>query len=442
MPIDHWMLFGTFAEQRHFTYPTADTYKGVIINGNMAAYAPDGLAAFLLERTGLTYFIDPMTHAFQHDPAFITDEEGRPKSSIAELAQHYDPGKQHVARFLGEKPLLPSHLENDTLVKDFVERCVAFQQTILSNAMETADAMKYVLFDEPKVTPHAIIAPYFYLTESNYERWLDIQIKCCQLARTAIPSERLYAGVVLSRGVLSDQRKADQVAEAMLGTNVDGYLLWIDNFDEHKSGENELQSFLRFARKLRSDDQREVINLHGGYFSILAAGNLGNHALTGVTHAPEFGEYRPVVPVGGGIPIARYYIPQLHARVRYRDALRLFGAMDWLKDAPTFHKDVCDCEECVATLNGDSANFVLFGEGSIREVRRGTNLVRIDFPTTATRKRCLRHYLQRKRREFIRSDTASADELRNDLHANKEALEPFLGDGVAHLDIWNHAFSS
>jgi len=76
MAIEHWMQFGTFAEQRHFAYPTLDTYKGVIINGNMAAYAPDGLAAFLLERTGLIYLIDPMTHAFQHDPGFVTDNEG------------------------------------------------------------------------------------------------------------------------------------------------------------------------------------------------------------------------------------------------------------------------------------------------------------------------------------------------------------------------------
>ncbi len=51
MNIDHWMIFSTFAEQVYFIYPTIETYKGVIINGNMATYAPDGLAAFLLEKT-------------------------------------------------------------------------------------------------------------------------------------------------------------------------------------------------------------------------------------------------------------------------------------------------------------------------------------------------------------------------------------------------------
>src|SRR5690349_16856718 len=57
MPIDHWMMFATFAEQRHFIYPSRQTYQGVIINGNMVAHAPDGLAAFILEKTDAIRYI-------------------------------------------------------------------------------------------------------------------------------------------------------------------------------------------------------------------------------------------------------------------------------------------------------------------------------------------------------------------------------------------------
>src|SRR5436853_4415182 len=106
MPIEHWMMFGTFAEQRYFIYPTSDTYKGVVINGNMAAYAPDGLAAFLIERTNLTYFVDPLTHAFQHNPSFVLGTDGQPKSSISELALIYDPKGEHIRQLVGNKPLL------------------------------------------------------------------------------------------------------------------------------------------------------------------------------------------------------------------------------------------------------------------------------------------------------------------------------------------------
>ena len=442
MAIEHWMLFGTFAEQRHFAYPTLDTYKGVIINANMAAYAPDGLAAFLLERTGLTYFIDPLTHAFQHDPTFITDDEGEPKSSIAALAEYYDPEKEHIGRLLGLRPLLPQHISEDDVLSRFVERCITFQQSILSVAMHEADAMKYVMVDEPTVTPYAILAPYFYLTETNCDQWLPIQMKACQMARDQIGDAKLYAGFVVSRGLLSNWAKLEELAEQIVTSPVNGFVLWIDNFDEQSAGESQLRSFLRLSAILRSGGDRDVINLHGGYFSILAAGNLGDHVLTGVTHAPEFGEYRSVVPVGGGIPIARYYVPQLHARVRYRDAVRLFRAMGWLDDAATFHTNVCDCAECVSTLGGDAANFTLFGQGNTREVRRGTGLVRLDFPTTATKLRCLRHYLQRKKREFNASDTNSSENLRAELSASRDILEPLMGDGVAHLAVWEQAFSS
>ena len=61
MNVNNWMMFGTFAEQRHFAYPTRDPCEGAIIDGNMVAHAPDGLATFLLEKTsGLKYIIDPL----------------------------------------------------------------------------------------------------------------------------------------------------------------------------------------------------------------------------------------------------------------------------------------------------------------------------------------------------------------------------------------------
>src|SRR6266705_2558400 len=136
MPIEHWMMFGTFAEQRHFLYPTPDTYKGVVINANMAAHAPDGLAVFLLENTNLTYFIDPMTHAFQHNPSSVLNDDGEAKSSILDLARHYDPDGKHAYTLVGKKPLVPAHLSDAGVLENFVERCLNFQRRTLVDAMQ------------------------------------------------------------------------------------------------------------------------------------------------------------------------------------------------------------------------------------------------------------------------------------------------------------------
>ena len=128
MQIDHWMTFGTFAEQNYFIYPGVDTYKGVIINGNMAAYAPDGLAAFLLEKTpSLPYLIDPLTHAFQHNTNAIKNEKNEVKKSIFNLSGYYgDPIEKHV----GKRPILPEDFDNEEL-RTFVERCLNFQKTMV-----------------------------------------------------------------------------------------------------------------------------------------------------------------------------------------------------------------------------------------------------------------------------------------------------------------------
>src|SRR3972149_11265878 len=105
---DHWMQFGTFAQKDYFEFPETGTYKGVIINGNMAAHAPAGLAAFLLEKTQSTsYIIDPLTHAFQHDPEVVKNNEGEPKASVRTLADAY--GKP-VCSSVGSAPLLPDDL--------------------------------------------------------------------------------------------------------------------------------------------------------------------------------------------------------------------------------------------------------------------------------------------------------------------------------------------
>ena len=440
MPIDHWMMFGTFAEQRHFLYPTPESYKGVVINANMAAHAPDGLAVFLLQNTNLVYFIDPMTHAFQHNPSFVLNDEGEAKSSIQALALHYDPKAAHLYQLVGKKPLLPSHL-TDEVLENIVENCLQFQRRTLVEAMKQADTFKYVDFAQLNLAPYALVAPYFYLTETNYESWLPLQIRCCKIGSELAKGDRFYSGVLLSRGLLADSRKRKNIVDAMLATDAVGFILWIDEFDEQQAGENDLRAFLDLSRSLRDENKRDVINLHGGYFSILCAGNLGDGALTGVTHAPEFGEFRPVVPVGGGIPMARYYIPQLHARVRYRDAVRLFRMLGWLKDAKAFHENVCSCPVCEDTLQGDAANFVLFGRGNIREVRRGTGVVRIDFPTAETKKRCLQHYLQRKSLEFRFSADASREKLLDDLQQGVSLYQDYLGDGISYLDSWRQAFN-
>lgn len=443
MSIDHWMMFATFAEQRHFIYPSPTSYRGAIINGNMAAHAPEALAAFLLEKTGqeFAYIIDPLVHAFQHSPTFITDAEGKPKSSIQKLADEY---KSPVAEIVGRSALQPRAFQNKDVLAGFVQRCLQFQSCRLADLMRDNDALlKYLDPEETNFTPYALVAPYFYMDETTYQLWLPVMRQAIELAKETDKQNRIFGAVVVSQGVILNPRIMEEIARELNAAKPNGYLLWVDNLDEQAAGGAELQGLLQLAKMLRDNGEREVINLHGGYFSVLAAGVLGTgRYFTGVTHGPEFGEYRSVVPVGGGIPISRYYIPKLHARVKYRDAVPIFGEKGWLDDAPVFHKNVCNCDECRATLSGNIKNFTAFGESVPKLVpRRGGAIVRIDYPTTAARKHCLQHYLQRKAMEYQLSATGSEANVLADLKSGVDDFADVIGlEGVSHLHLWARAF--
>jgi len=441
MSIDHWMLFGTFAQQGFFEYPTRGTYRGIIINANMAAHAPAGLAAFLLEKTARTsYIIDPLTHAFQHTPEAICNELGQPKSSVKSLADEYG---EPVSSSVGRKALLPAAFAEESAVRDFSDRCVQFQRNQLTSFMKQSDAAKYV--DDSEIAPpYAVIAPYFFMTETTMDDWLKVNTACVRhvASRGGGLGSKIFAAVVVDQGILLDGSCVAKITEGYKDVSgVDGFLLWIDNLDEQGASSAALKSLLTLARGLRQSG-REVINLHGGYFSILAAGTPGSNALTGVTHGPEFGEFRGVVPIGGGIPIARYYIPDLHGRIRYADALRFLRAKGWLDNPSLFRENVCDCEVCVDVLQEGAQHFIRFGESSVKRVKRRSGLVRIAYPTKAARELCLKHYLQRKHKEYVAASEARASILLENLLAGASKYEDVAGlDGVEHLRLWHKVLS-
>lgn len=443
MSISHWMTFGTFAEQSYFIYPRKDAYDGVIINANMAAYAPAGLATFLLEKTaGLRYIIDPMTHAFQHDPSAIAGSNNEPKTSIATLAEAYGEWLGPGQGVLGVRPVRPTDFADNAILSDFVSNCLYFQKHQLADAMAKSDASKYLSVADASPLPFGLVAPYFYLTEVGLSDWLPVCRDCIELALAEEPGQRVFAAVVVGQGVILNEKLVEKIVKTFGGLAVAGYLLWVDGLDEHEAGSQELRALLELARALRGNGDKEVINLHGGYFSVLAAGTLGKSAMSGVSHGPEFGELRSVVPVGGGIPVSRYYIPLLHSRIRFREAARLLQGKGWLDSATVFHGEVCDCRECKATLDGDAGNFVLFGVGTPREVRRGRGVVRIEYPTGETKKHCLKHYLERKRREFQLAAGPEADIL-SDLDKGIREFQDVGGLGaVSHLMLWKGVLTS
>jgi hypothetical protein len=74
-------------------------------------------------------------------------------------------------------------------------------------------------------------------------------------------------------------------------------------------------------------------------------------------------------------------------------------------------------------------------------VRRKGGLVRIDFPTKQARDICLKHYLERKHREYRAADEFTVDQLVSAVSRGYHQFSSVAGlEGVKHLDLWLRAF--
>jgi len=233
--------------------------------------------------------------------------------------------------------------------------------------------------------------------------------------------------VLVSDEVLSD------VIDVYKDSEASTILLWIDSLSEVSASKSELLGLKRLCSELKQAGKK-VINLYGGYYSIMLA-NKG--MLDGVCHGLEYGENRAVVPVGGGIPMAKYYFYPLHFRMRYADLLTIYGRKGWIDNPTLFGEAVCDCELC------REGSIEQFGITNPVRTRRGANIITLNYPTPETKDRSLRHYLYSKHREYKTGSDKTYDEIKAELQAARQDYEDILGlEAVAHIDRWISAIDS
>lgn len=438
--LEHWMMFSTFAEQNHFIYPTKETYNGVIFNANMVAHAPAGLADFVIGKLHkeCKYIIDPITHAFQHEPKHIQSKDGSPKSSISMLSMEY--GNPFDSCCSGKRSLSPEILNKD--IDSYVANVLKFQRDYLHSYMEKSDMAKYITSEELK-KPAYLVAPYFFMSDTNWEQWVTCNVNAAkESVNQKQAGEKLLVEIVIDKGILDScdyEKVIDRYTEIL--DDLDGCIIWVDELDEVASSQYLLGNFKKMCQLL-IQKFRFVLNLHGGYFSVLLGSDLGGRCLSAVAHGPEFGEFRSVVPVGGGIPISKYYIPDIHVRANYRTALDWFETAKWLISAQVFHHEVCNCHECRRVINQNADNFVKFDEGEVKYIKRKHGLVAIKYPTQDTKLRCLRHYLENKHIEFCKANNKTGNVLLDELDFSISKYEQIVGyEGLKHLLRWKAVLS-
>jgi hypothetical protein len=434
---EHYIRLGIHSEQQ-FLETNKDKYDTVVINGNLAHYFASATATLLGSKLkGKGFIIDPVTHAFGHHPRYIMTqaEEGhksRVKSSIQGLGELYGPPvSTAIAVPTRPRAVTKKDFSSEKAMRPFAENVLAFQAGFVANSVSPEDR-KYFIDDVSTLRPNFLIAPYFYMESSTLDDWLEINLDFVKLSKGTMPQSSIYAEIVIDRDILDKDADLNRIISAYGGLkDCDGFLLWVSDLTEQAASLPTLKGMKRLVADLSKASGKPIVNLFGGYFSLL----LTKFGLTGVCHGPGYGEERDVVPVGGGLPTSKFYLTPVHQRLLYREVAFLVQSKAW-KNADQFHREICNGKTCRDTLQGNLDNFYRFGEETIFQKKTRS----YSFPTTEARIRTTHHYLEAKNSEFDMVAQEDLAALLKQLQSAKTKYDPFLGPTLTrYLQTWVEA---
>ena len=449
----HWVRYGTAADQRYLIGDFRDTYDQLVVNGNMVAQMPSALSQFITQRAQKPFVIDPQTHAFAHDLEHLrstsASSAGEVKRSWKKLIDKYGNTLSDVL-LTEDRPLDPSDFDNESQRREFAENVLLFQKDAITREIEEGEDREYLEFlqeetdENPFIKPpELLIAPYFFIDGPLREEWFQLNLKFLSDSRSFLESKGvelpLAAQIVLSKEVLFDDDLREKMVDAYIDENPDVVLLWIDQFSEHTASESHLSHFIalleRFAGRGIS-----VVNLYGGFFSVALARFSATleGRLAAVCHGLEYGETRPVIPLGGGVPVARFYSRQLHHRLPPRVAYRSIDELGGLESADAFHRIICNCPNCKEVVqNAPKADIQSYFEVRESTFWRAGKRVAMDFPTAKASENCTKHYMWCKEGEY-RNPDMTLDSIRLELDRADEQLRKIIGvDYAGHPRVWS-----
>jgi len=427
---NHFMRYGLHAEKKYFLHDFRDCYGGVAFSGNYVAYSPNGVASFIAEIAAeKTYFIDPITHAFGHHPRYISKQidtgDLTPKPAMVYLSQIYG---EPVSIHIGHRAVSPNDFNG--LAEEFTEKVLNFQHHVIDQALKDSNDAKYL--DAVPTSPCLLIAPYFYLSANSVDTWLDLNIEFVKLAVNSGRNLPIFAEIVLANEAFQDQELREKVLSRYIDCPANGILLWIESFSEHSASKGALREYRSFVKRL-SESGKSVVIMYGGYYSIL----LTKFGVSAVCHGPGYGEEREITPVGGGIPHPKFYFPDMHMRLLYREVA--FGLNTGnINSAELFYQDVCNCAMCKKVIRDDFSNFAKYGETNAGVRRDG---IMFEYMTSMTKEITTAHYIYRKKAEFdYITQHEDMSSILHDLDEAHHKCQPLFGkEEASHLQAWRNA---
>jgi hypothetical protein len=439
---------GSHAE-KDYIEKTLKFLDGIIIGANLVEATPGATASLLVRigggRLGKSFYLDPMTYAFgsyiddsgiRTDLDWIKSDQKRSgeiirnfKRSYVKLSNEY--GAPVLNAVKASKSITTGSLKDDRTASEFCRRVAEYQLDRL--AREFREDPEYARYADSLPTPEAVFAPYFYMETSKWGQWLELNIRLAVLTMQLGLPVPVHAVALADCELLDDPKRLMTVANEFRATGVGGLWFWFSRFDELLADADRLKNFRATVEAL-AENGIQVMNMHGGYFSLA----LSRYGLSGISHGVGYGEQKDVMPViGQSTPTVRYYLPSLRRRLGVPEVQRCFKELG-ITRPEHFFDNVCDCVICRGVLSKSIEDFAAFGD-----VHYATPSSKRRAQTPAAAKRCRFHFLLNRIKERNYVGSHSAMDIVNDFKEASIKWGEFewLRSVSRHLIEWQKALA-
>lgn len=412
-------------------------FDAVIFNATIVAYSGAAVADMVSVHKN-QYIIDPQTHILQHSVYAIMSKKprnGQPciKKSVQKYLEQLP--SEILDIIVNEKrPLTVEEIKG--MLNELTECVHEFETKYVNQFIKKKEYSKYLEYINAGPVPRVVIAPYFMLKKDMPdEECSEVLLlnklymqRFLEIHREKEGTCPVAAQLVMDREILSDKKMLARICESYKELDFEYFFIWINDFSSWDCSREEKQHFCKLLCMLNEIGKKPVMS-YGGYDSIFLCNHEVKPRLYGAAQSVGYGEARAITPVGGGLPVNKYYFRPLHKRLRFDEALNILidtGYFDSVKGndehATDYYRDICDCKQCHEVIQNNIDNFNIYNESVPYIVKARFGNITRNRPTPEASLVAAFHFLYCKQKEWQDVGNYSLSELRNMLIADYETF--------------------
>ena len=300
------------------------------------------------------------------------------------------------------------------LLDDLVSKVYEFETGYVNSFIEKKEYDKYLKYVNIGPQPKVVIAPYFMLkkqSKENGSEYLQLNKECLQkFVMHCSEKKNVYpiaAQLVMDKEVLLNRNLISQIKETYDVSGYEYIFIWISDFSTFDCSHEEKEAFYTLIDVLNQMGKKPLM-AYGGYDAILLSRNQMKARLYGTAQSVGYGEARAITPVGGGLPVNKYYFGPLHKRMRFDEALNILMNAGYFDDkksnkehAEDYYLKICNCKTCNDIIKDDIDNFKVYNDSTPYVVKARYGNINRNRPTMEATLVAAFHFLHCKNNEWL-----------------------------------------